>query len=223
MNTKTLIDAVLNYTDNIGATDADNATRRARILQYAQEVFDYVWLYADWHWAYRDDAGEALDADGFMPAPADFSRFGGKGGLFRVSDGRKCTEGYDMAEFARMYNTGYRDNLERFCRWGQDPTTGGQRFRFFSTGGLNLIDSLYLAVPPTLVDIDDTTTNNLFFIPEQYHSTVLLPGVVAKTRTSKGDMRDFDKEFLKGLALMHAKEVVNQTGAQVLPLTRGMW
>jgi len=221
VNTKTLIDAVLNYTDNIGATDADNATRRARMLQYAQEVWDYVWLYADWHWAYRTATGGSVGSDGVMAVPTGFSRFGGKGGLFNAANGRKCEEEYDMAMFQHRYLGGYRDNLEKFTRWGQNTTTGAQQFRFYATSGT--ITSVYLAVPPTLVDIDDTTTNNLFFIPAQYHNTVLLPGIVAKTRTSKGDMRDFDKDFLKGLGLMHAKEVVNQTGAQMLPLTRGMW
>lgn len=221
MNTKTLIDAVLNYTDNIGATDADNATRRARMLQYAQEVFDYVWLYADWHWAYRTTTGGSVGSDGIMAAPTGFSRFGGKGGLYRSTDGRQCDEEFDMANFLHRYNNSHRDNLEKFCRWGQNSTTGAQQFRFYATSGT--ITSLYLTQPPTLVDVDNETTSNLFFIPPSYHSTVLLPGVISKTRVSKGDMRDFEKDFIRGLGLMHAKEVANQTGAQVLPYTRRMW
>lgn len=223
MNTKTLIDAVLNYTDNIGATDADNTLRRARMLQYAQEVVEYVWGYADWPWAYRTSSGISVGSDGTMSLPTDFARFGFKGGLYRASDSRRCDERYDLAQFLHQYNSGIRNYLEDFVRLSQDTTTftGRQKVKFLATSGS--IDCLYLPVAPTLVDTDHATNSLLQYIPSQWHNLVILPGVVTKTRTSKGDVRDFEKDFVRGLGMMHAKELAGQTAAQILPMTRGMW
>lgn len=223
MNTKTLIDAVLNFTDNIGATDADNAVRRTRMLQYAQEVVDYVWAYADWPWAYRTSSTISVAATGIALLPADFGHFGYKGGIFNSSNGKLSIEEYDLAQFVYRFNRGNRDALEHFVRLGQDTTTstGRQQMRFYATGGT--VDCLYIATAPTLVDADSATTSLLQYVPSQWHNLVLLPGIITKTRTSKGDVRDFEKDFVRGLSLMHAKEMAGQTASQQLPMTRRMW
>jgi hypothetical protein len=75
----------------------------------------------------------------------------------------------------------------------------------------------YLKKAPVI----DETTNNLAIgeIPEQYHQTVLVPGVRARSTASKGDARWNEHQgiYLAALNWMKAKERRRQGTVWQLP------
>jgi hypothetical protein len=57
----------------------------------------------------------------------------------------------------------------------------------------------------------------LLYIPRTYHFTVMLPGVIAKCRKVKGDTRDWEAEFQKGLAFMVNREIQRRSAVKRMP------
>lgn len=60
-------------------------------------------------------------------------------------------------------------------------------------------------------------TCSLMFIPPTYHFTVMLPGVIAKARKVKGDTRDWEADYQKGLAFMVNREIQRRSITKRLP------
>lgn len=60
-------------------------------------------------------------------------------------------------------------------------------------------------------------TSPMLMVPEDYHHTVLLPGVMAKAKRSKGDTRDWAAEYKGGLAQMQINERPRRETAQRIP------
>lgn len=86
----------------------------------------------------------------------------------------------------------------------------------------NNSDASVLAQP--LVFTTLTASNVLNQIPSQYHHTVLLPGVISRTRRSKGDTRNWEKDYREGLAKMIAQERQRKSTLQRMPRAiSGMW
>ncbi len=66
--------------------------------------------------------------------------------------------------------------------------------------------------------------NVLDQIPSQYHHTVILPGVIARTRRSKGDTRNWEADYRDGLKRMIAQERQRKSTIQQVPRAiSGMW
>lgn len=75
----------------------------------------------------------------------------------------------------------------------------------------NNVDGTLVLLPP-LVEY-----NHLAQIPENYHTTVLLPGVRAMRKQSQGDTRDFERAYTRGLAEMVREERPFQSEVQQMP------
>lgn len=213
-----LITAVMAYTDNVSATDAGNTSRRARILQYAQEVLEYVWNYRAWRFAYKTTTIPIwAGTEGVGILPPDFGQFGWKGGLF-LSTGDLMEEEIDAQTLLGRYLRGER-NTRDYALLGYDDTTYKPKIQTLQTSGTLTV--LYCKHVPTLVD--GSAAGDEIPIPHDYHNTVMVAGTVAKTRASKGDVRDFYSAFLSGLELMCRKEAPMQGTAPTLSLDRRGW
>lgn len=220
MDTSTLLTTVLKFDANISATDADNTQRRARYLQYAQEVFEYVWLYSEWDFSYASTSQTVSAASSSGSLPADFLELGQKGMLFNTTTNRKMKE-IPPQDIMEMRARGIVD-LNVFAISGYNTTTSRKQIQLTHTQGFTGT-VFYRMTAPTLVDTTGTSSN-LQYIPYQYHQTVLLPGVRMKARKSVGDMRDFEQAFEKNIQFMLARERPRKTAVQRLPSTqRGMW
>jgi hypothetical protein len=62
-----------------------------------------------------------------------------------------------------------------------------------------------------------TGISPLLAIPNTYHFTVLLPGVIAKARKVTGDTRDWYGEYQRGLAYMVSREIQRRSITKRLP------
>lgn len=220
MTTAALIDLIINYTDNVSASDGDNAGRRLRMLQWAQEVFDMVYTHKEWR--FRLVTSDVTLVTGFVQLPSDFHDFGDEGGVFNPR-GDKMIE-VNPRELNRMRESGMSDSsLLYYSVYGFDATSGRPKIIVVDATSTQVLTVWYLKTPPTLVDTTGAT-NNLFHIPLAYHNTVLVPGVVAKTRKSKGDTRDWASDFQRGLQEMIKNDRPKKTSVQRVPKAiNGQW
>lgn len=212
-----LIAVVLNYTDNTDALDADNAIRRLRILQYIQEVVDFVWAYRLWGFSYTSSSVTVLSNTSSIDLPANFHQFT-KNGQVNLSDGTFLLEipEHQMLEIRATQNSGVSTRVEEFSLFGFNTTSGRRLIQTVTVGAATVLNIYYKRVPPTITDA--TSSSGLAQVPVEYHNTVLLPGVIAKTRKSKGDSRDFKSDFMEGLAYMGAAERPLQRAVQRVPM-----
>lgn len=223
MDTAALIDRIINFTDNTDSTDADNATRRSRILQYCQEIFDYVWYYRPWIFKYRTASITVNGTTGIADVPADFNGLGPEGKLYDVGTGRQLWEEpyYKLMEKIRLgLQSGNPPEL--FAVGGMNTTTFARTIQLIPPGSAMSLTMDYEAKSPTLADT--STASNLELIPVDYHFSVLLPGVHARTAQSQGDVRDWAGQFKQGLIYMVNREMPHQSKVRQMPRhSVGLW
>lgn len=211
MTVSALIDIVMNFTEDINPTDSDYTNRRARILQLLQEVYDEVWLTREWDFSFTENI--VVLTAGVTTLPEDFMEFGLQGGV------------YNMATRSPLREVFYQDINE-----ARQAQQGGVATEFMISGPLrelatNSVDSTeslyvwYRYNPAILVDEDTAIAT----IPLAYHNVVLVNGVISRTRQSKGDARDWETRFQKGLALMIKNQKPGKTSTQRLPLQVRNW
>lgn len=218
MTTSALIDLLLNYTDNTSSADADNSTRRTRLLQYIQETVDEIWGAREWEFKRRSTTVSVTANSADMPS--DFGEFGVQGGVWG-SDGQWWEEVNPQVldDMRQAGNTADRV----FAIYGQNTTSGVKKIQTLTQGSALTLTVVYFATPPTLVDATDST-NNLFLIPAQYHNSVVLTGARAKTELSLGDSRsEFDQAYRRGLAQMINQERSRKQAVVRIPMATGMW
>lgn len=220
MTTSALIDLILNYTDNTVSSDTDNTARRARLLQYAQEVFEEVWYWRQWPFRARSGTVAVTATNNAGDLPADFADFGDKGGIY---SGTIELEEISEEEMVAERQSGSLAFGPYICAvFGFNTTTLRKQLQVLTQPANITYTINYLAVAPTLVDATNNT-NKLDNMPDQYHQTVILPGVAAKARVSIGDGRDFKDDYLRGLSNMVGRERPRKTVVRRMPLARGMW
>lgn len=219
MHAQALIDKVIAYTDNVSANDSDNTTRRARILAYAQETFDEVWQFRDFPFKYKTGTTSVTANATFASLPSDFAEVGNQGGIYVSGTTGPLTEVPIQA-------------LETDIQANYSPAGAPQRYAIFGVDTSNVkriyidlapavtLNLVYVRVPTALAD---ATSAELSQIPAQYHNSVILPGVVAKTRRSKGDTRNYREDFTRGLAYMAAHERPRRGTGQRLPVAISNW
>lgn len=218
-----LIDIVLAYTDNTDPIDADNSIRRARLLQYLQETVDMVWFYRPWSFTYTSGSVTVLNNTSSIDLPADFNQFT-KNGQVNLDDGTFLLEipEHQMLELRANQSSGVSVRIEEFSLFGFNTTTNRRLIQVVTVGANTDLNIYYKKKPPTITDAN--SSSGLPQIPDEYHNLVLVPGVAAKTRKSKGDSRDFKGEFMEGLAYMCAAERPLQRQVQRMPMIlHGKW
>lgn len=239
MNTSSLIDTVLSYTDNVDSNDADYTSRRTRLLEYAQEVVDEVWNSAEFVFKLKGPTTITVPAwttgsPSRYQLPTDFATFGKIGKVFNADVGEPLDE-VAATQFIMNYFPGSTLTYSPLSRPREFAVMGDDAGNIANatpkpywlylpnlTAAVNLV-YFYQVIPPTLVDATGDT-GLLYKIPAQYHRTVILPGVVAKTGKSKGDGRDWESEYRRGLSMMQKAETPRRSSTQRLPKAiSGMW
>lgn len=191
MNVTEIIDQVMARDDNISEVSADNTQRRTRHLEYLREVEAEVWWRRDWKWKKKRGTVTVPDGVGYVTVPPDFASIGQYGGVFYPvtgsADGRPLEE-VPESVIMEMRESGVPGNPpEYFAIFGQDPTTYLSYIQIpTNAGAVNLV-IWYQPNPPTIDE--STNVNAIKAIPEKYHQLVLVPGLRAKARESKGDAR----------------------------------
>ena len=231
MTTSGLIDVVLNVTDNVSSTDADNATRRLRILQYAQEVCNEVRAMQDWSFKYVIASLTGTAGNNFIDIPsatAVIESLGDHGNLYR--DTTKMHE-VALGHLFKARQTGLATYpASDIFSWGSTNAASTDaddtEFRIFLavTLSANTTYSLYaVAAPPTLVDITDATNKLPLAIPSAFHNTVVLPGVIAKVKREKGEQGNYWDVYQKGIADMASRLRQRKTVANRMPRAVSSW
>lgn len=225
MTSSALLDLILSYTDNISATDADNATRRLRVLQALQEIYEEVWNFREWRFKLTSGTITVLATTSSIAFPSDFLDMGSEGAVYS-NTGIKMVEkpAQELLEW-RQLGIGTGSPVDTYAIFNFDATSGLPLFQIPNTVTSNTAFTVwYNRTAPTLADSTTPATSKLHFIPAQYHNTVLLPGVVAKIRKQKGDTRDWAAQYSQGLAYMTLRERPRKTAVQQLPrATVGSW
>jgi hypothetical protein len=214
-----IIDQVLAYTDNTNPSDADNADRRTRLLFYLREILADVWYNREWPFARRRVVLTVGAGDAYATAPIDFLALGEYGTVLldepNSGDPLENVPEHRIVEARKT--TLKTQSPSIFSIFGQDPTTYAARIQFPNNDADYDIVVSYLKKAPVI----DETTNNLAIgeIPEQYHQTVLVPGVRARSTASKGDARWNEHQgiYLAALNWMKAKERRRQGTVWQLP------
>ncbi len=209
MTVADIIDRVMAYTDEVNPLDADAAGRRARILQLLQEVYDEVWMTREWGFSYATDTVTLNNGEGTLPE--DFLELGVQGGVYSPSTRSILTEDFYQSI-----------QEERLIMELRGPAT---KFMIQNPGVVtNSLDSnevltFFYRINPTIL----TDGGNLDPIPVGYHNTVLMNGTMARSRKSKGDMRDWESKYQLGLGRMVAVERSKKVSKQRLPLQVNNW
>jgi len=223
VNTSTLIDAVIAYSDNVSASDGDNAGRRLRILQLAQEVGEEVWNFREWPFSYKRGT-LAIAASAVETAmPTDFMELGRHGGIF--DNNTKLP--YDEIPFQELQmlregsNTTFPEQI--YSIFGS-TSSGSLQYKAIQTlavASSRTLRLIYRYLFPTLVD--QTNTGELSYVPSQYHNTVLLAGIQWRSRKSKNEAKDWESAYRRGLAQMVARELPQKTMVQRFPRAVNNW
>jgi len=205
VNVTEIIDQVLARDDNIVATDADNSTRRTRLLEYLREVEAEVWWRRDWTWKKKRATVTIPAGQGYVTLPADFSSMGLYGGVY-LPRGGGGADGTKLEMVPESVITDLRESNSsnslpsEYALFGQDPTTFLQYIQIATNSGAVTLAIWYQPNPP---DIDEAANvNAIKAIPEKYHQLVVVPGLRAKAREAKGDamwqkaVADYEKGFV---------------------------
>lgn len=225
MTSSALIDLILSYTDNISATDADNSTRRLRILQAAQEIFDEVWQFREWKFRLTTGNVTVTTGNSSVVVPSDFLELGSSGAVYSPDHKRMVERAPQELLEWRELGIGTGSPVDSFAFFDYDVTTGRIMFQILNAVTSNQIYKFwYNRFSPTLGDSTTPSVSNLHFVPAQYHNTVLVPGVAAKIRKQKGDTRDWEGQYQRGLTEMVLRERQHKSSVQQLPrATVGSW
>lgn len=219
MTTNALVSLILSYTDNVPQSDADYATRRARVLQLLQEVGEEVWNFTDlWAFSYKRDTAFSLTASAAeVDLPSDFLEIGRHGSLYENSGDHTWLE-VGLQELSDIRDGSTVTTPKVFCIYGYNTATDRRRIQVLPAGSTRTMTLIYRFLFPTLVD--DATSAP---IPSQYHNTVLLAGVIAKTRETKNELRDWRARYEEGLARMQARELPGKSAVHKMPRAVNNW
>jgi hypothetical protein len=223
MTSAAMIDQLLNYFDQISATDADNATRRVMVLEWLQEVVDEFCHERPWRWLYTTTTVTVPDGQGYIALPSDFQEFGPYGGVYD-------SQGRNLLELSPQAIQDYRTSVSTgiafpggFAVFMAD--NGVQRFQIPENSGAQTFTIWYKKTPPTCADSTNANTNGLNYIPTQYHYSVILAGLKAKAARSKADARapELEMMFQRGKDRAAVLERGRRSSTRRMPRAVSSW
>lgn len=222
-NTDAFIDAGIEYYDNTGSSDTDNATRRARWLQFTQEGLDEIWLSGDYVFSYTTSTVSISAGSDSGDLPADFMEFGLVGGIWDSTSTDQLEQIRPIEAYSGVVVGQAGEGQGGISDYGMNASTQRRVLHLPGSAGTSqTIKILYRKVAPTLLDATDSTSN-IWQLPSAYHNTVLMPLVVSKIRSSLGDSRQFYDRYLSGLSAMAKRERARKTSTQILPSSIRMY
>ena len=188
-----IISRTITYVYKVAATDASNTTLRARVLQFAQEIFDDTWTVSTGPWKRTRGTVSIADGAGVGDLPATFGQIGRDGKVLIATKATDLSE-EPWEAVAAQWEEGVQGAIGRTTdpRWysvyGFNTSTARRTIRIQPNSGAFTLAVHYDEIPPTLTDAD-TVASNLVRIPVDYHFRVLLVGVRMMAMMDKGDAR----------------------------------
>ena len=189
MNVTEAITQVLDRTDNVPATAAENSTRRQRLLEYLIEEFEEVYD-DDWTFRRRNNTVTLPANQGWAVLPVDFGALGKFGSVWLRQNGRDSQKLHLEPESVidDVRRSDYRTDSPRiFAIFDQDETTGLPKIQVPTHTGQLTLSLYYLRSAQTLDE--SANVEKLKLLPPRWHQAVLIPRLRARARESKGDVR----------------------------------
>ncbi len=213
MTVTEIVDICMNFVEDVSDLDSDTTPRRTRVVQWLNEVVAEVWQIRDWGFSYTRNNG-VITNDGTIPFPADFMEIGQHGGIYLPARRGMLVETHiqDIQE-AREIDGGL-GNATRFAIFGgliyTDSTVATDPFVLW-----------YRFYPELRADADAEP----IAIPAAHHNTVVINGIIAKSRRNKGasQMGEWEQKYKEGLARMVATERKFKSATQFLPMAVNNW
>lgn len=207
MNPAAAITAVITYDDGGDPNDADNATRRAFLLNRLQMINNYVHNFRPWEWTFKEGDVTVTVGQTSTALPTDFMEFSNEGAVHDAQGNEWVRKGRGFIE--RLKKQGLSMvNSRCFAIWD-----GKIQIPYTVTGSSIVFTCYYRRRPEVLAD--NSTT---MLIPDRYYDTVILPGLTARAQESKQDARDSWFGYLReGLAQMCALENPMMTRGMRIP------
>jgi hypothetical protein len=226
MQVSAAIDQILAYSDNVAPVGADEADRRQRILYWLIEEASQTYYAREWSYRLKPSVAPHVlvpESQGYGLLPSDFLMIGKFGAVYNDSQNGAPMDPAAESEIADFIAMATQlSNPGKFAIFGTEaqtpPAAPLQRIWI----GINpTAVTLRLFYHPQMPTLNESAGNNNLdiAIPPQYQQTVIIPGVRAKARRSKGDNRwqqDRD-ERNAGLKEMIRNNRRFQGGEQRLP------
>jgi hypothetical protein len=204
-----IISQVLDFTDNIPASDGDYAARRTRYQNYLREVVAELWYAREWPFARKTDTVTVTAPNGYGVLPDDFLRLGDYGSVLLASYRHwDPLENVPEYEIIQVRNTNLKtETPEMFSIFGFDTASGNPLIQFpYNSADYDVLVSFIMKAP----EIDENTNDSALdeSIPVQYHQRVIVPGVQSRSLESKGDAswNTYYGRFTAALGEMKANE-----------------
>lgn len=221
MRVEEWIDAALARGDNVPPSDAAYVERRRRALELGLEVRDEVWNATHFPWKVRTVDLVVPASQGYVAVPENYDELGPYGELYLMQGGIVQVPPLEQKPEHEIHEarTGNNptDTPAIFAIFGQDPVSFLDLIQLPINSTQLTLRLAYMKKPPTLRDAGDPdetpgaqlTADDaaLQEIPSRFHVSVLLVGLKAKLRESKGDARwrKLEADYQKGITTM--KEV----------------
>ncbi len=196
MTVTTIIDQIIGRAYNAATSDADNATLRARVLEYLIEVAQDFILAYDWSWAYRRTTVTIAAAAKYASLPADFQDIGAYGGVYRSSDGKPLDYKTPSEIQALQEDPGQTTPTpDRYSIFDVNPVAAPDYQDRIQTAVLSAAVTLVVHYRTTLPTLDESAgLGAISAIPARYHQTVLIPGIRALVASSLGDGQALERD-----------------------------
>lgn len=206
MNVTEILDEVKQHTDNIMGSPADYTDRRARLLVYLRETVDDLWWLRDWPWRMKRSTVTFTNGEGIVPV--DFHDWGHDGALYNNEN--DAMDVADQRTVMDLRERNYQTATPRlYSMFGLDDSGMAPTYRKLIQipyGASLTLPIYYLSLPPTLDE--GANVNAIKRVPEQYHRSVIVPGVRYRAERSKSDARAAESkiEYEEGKKAMLRKE-----------------
>jgi hypothetical protein len=216
MNVTAAIDQVVARTANLGSADAGYANLRTMILEFLTQEFEWYWTARQWK--RRRASTTVTVTSGSGELPTNFSSLGTEGGVWNTNTGRELRE--ISEDELRLINLqpGYSVSDPRyFTIYGLNTSDFTYEIHVETNSSALSLTVAYNIIPPTLDE--DTGVDNLKYIPEHFHQSVVIPAVRSHMLWKKGEQswEDHEKQRLRGLDHMIREERRRQGSGRQFP------
>lgn len=210
-----LIDQVAGKVDRSGPVDSSNAVRRSLLRDFGVEIFGQTWRDNGNPWSFKQARGSVTIPinDRKVLLPADFSEFGNWGGVYPRPLGTRIEPEDFQVIRDKQFKQGYVETTPTsYAVFEMDTGTKREYLQTAFLSAACTLDIAYSLPPPTLDE--GANDANLKLIPEEFHQTVLVPGVKARAYESRGDAtwKIYEAMYQRGLNQMRATKRPRKEG-----------
>lgn len=205
MNTSDFLDALMTHTAEIGATDNNNTTIRARFLLRTQQALEIVWNYDDWDFKQAIGSTMTLSASSYScVSPSGFFQVGNEGQVWIQGTTQELIkQPENIVNRLRRASASRPGRPSFYCVAGQDSSTRRPKFVFDTLADANYTLELdHEIVCPTLADSVTAGSNGLDQFPNEHVRSVMLPAVIELAASDLGDGRVITELGPRGMAAL---------------------